>query len=175
MRIPASFCGVIGFRPSHGAVSMIGVLPNSQSLDTVGMLGTSSCLLIIFLLFFHFLILLCACPLGIFTRDPSILHHVGHVLLQLKSVETKRARRLIFADDLFQLSKVPTEKTVQVVAKAIERLSGCKLPDLRTFVFIGHYSHYYFFYFLNINVKVYYKISLLLQRDRVVHKKQNQA
>lgn len=105
--------------------------------------------------------MLCAGPLGIFSRDPSILHHVGHVLLQLKSVETKRARRLIFADDLFQLSKVPTEKTVQVVTKAIEHLSGCKLPDLRFVVFIGLYSHYHFFYFLNINVKVYHEISLL--------------
>jgi len=37
VRIPASFCGILGFRPSHGAVSMIGVLRNSQSLDTVGM------------------------------------------------------------------------------------------------------------------------------------------
>ena len=36
VRIPASFCGVFGFRPSHGAVSTIGVLPNAQSLDTVG-------------------------------------------------------------------------------------------------------------------------------------------
>ena len=40
MRIPASFCGIIGFRPSHGAVSTIGILPNSQSLDTIGMLVT---------------------------------------------------------------------------------------------------------------------------------------
>lgn len=38
VRIPASFCGILGFRPSHGAASMIGVLPNSQSLDTVGMI-----------------------------------------------------------------------------------------------------------------------------------------
>ncbi|KAI7731918.1 hypothetical protein M8C21_033176 [Ambrosia artemisiifolia] len=35
VRIPASFCGVLGFRPSHGAVSTIGVLPISQNLDTV--------------------------------------------------------------------------------------------------------------------------------------------
>ncbi|KAF5755224.1 putative amidase [Helianthus annuus] len=33
---PASFCGVLGFRPSHGSVSTFGVLPNSHSLDTVG-------------------------------------------------------------------------------------------------------------------------------------------
>lgn len=36
VRIPASFCGILGYRPSHGTVSTIGVLPNSQSLDTVG-------------------------------------------------------------------------------------------------------------------------------------------
>ncbi|KAG6436327.1 hypothetical protein SASPL_101223 [Salvia splendens] len=36
IRIPASFCGIIGFRPSHGTVSTIGVSPNSQNLDTIG-------------------------------------------------------------------------------------------------------------------------------------------
>lgn len=36
VRIPASFCGILGFRPSHGAVSTIGLLPNSQSLDAIG-------------------------------------------------------------------------------------------------------------------------------------------
>lgn len=40
VRVPASFCGIIGFRPSHGVVSTIGVSPNSQSLDTVGMQQT---------------------------------------------------------------------------------------------------------------------------------------
>ncbi|OWM63600.1 hypothetical protein CDL15_Pgr008143 [Punica granatum] len=35
VRIPASFCGILGYRPSHGAVSTVGVLPNSPSLDTV--------------------------------------------------------------------------------------------------------------------------------------------
>lgn len=37
MRIPASFCGIFGFKPSHGTISNIGVLTNSQSLDTIGM------------------------------------------------------------------------------------------------------------------------------------------
>ncbi|KVI01809.1 Amidase [Cynara cardunculus var. scolymus] len=37
MRIPAAYCGVLGFRPSHGVISTIGVLPNSLSLDIVGM------------------------------------------------------------------------------------------------------------------------------------------
>lgn len=73
---------------------------------------------------------------GWFARDPSVLHRVGHVLLKVKAVEPKRARRLVFADDLFQLSKVPKQKTVYVVSKAIEKLSGCKLYGLQ-FLFIS--------------------------------------
>lgn len=96
IRIPAAFCGLLSYRPSHGAVSTIGVLPNSQSLDTVGWLA----------------------------HDPSILLRVGHALLKLNTVEPRRARRLIFADDLFQLSKVPKQKAEVVINKAIENLSG---------------------------------------------------
>ncbi|CAN4125149.1 unnamed protein product [Withania somnifera] len=100
IRVPAAFCGVFGFRPSHGAVSTIGVLPVSQSLDSIGWLA----------------------------RDPSVLRQVGHVLLQIPSVETKRTRCFIIADDLFQLYKVPKEKTVYVVTNVIEKLSGYQTP-----------------------------------------------
>ena len=36
IRIPASFCGVVGFKPSHGRVSVSGVYPVSATLDHVG-------------------------------------------------------------------------------------------------------------------------------------------
>lgn len=100
IRVPASFCGILGFRPSHGLVSTVGVLPNSQSLDTVGW----------------------------FASDPSVLHRVGHALLHLNPREPKRTRRIVIADDLFQLSKVPLQKTVSVVSKAVEKLSGYQTP-----------------------------------------------
>jgi amidase len=35
-RAPAAFCGIFGFRPSHGAVSSNGVVPLAPSLDTIG-------------------------------------------------------------------------------------------------------------------------------------------
>ncbi|KAH0723879.1 hypothetical protein KY289_006923 [Solanum tuberosum] len=100
IRVPVAFCGVFGFRPSHGAVSTIGVLPVSQSLDCIGWLA----------------------------RDPSVLHRVGHVLLQIPSIEPKRTRCFVIADDLFQLCNVPKQKTVYVVTKVIEKLSGYQTP-----------------------------------------------
>jgi aspartyl-tRNA(Asn)/glutamyl-tRNA(Gln) amidotransferase subunit A len=39
IRIPASYCGVAGFKPTYGRVSRGGVMPLSWSLDHVGPLG----------------------------------------------------------------------------------------------------------------------------------------
>lgn len=38
---PASYCGVCGFKPSHGLVSRHGVLQQSRTLDQVGVFGRS--------------------------------------------------------------------------------------------------------------------------------------
>ena len=40
IRIPASFCGVVGFKPKLGSIDTTGVVPLSRSLDTVGPLAT---------------------------------------------------------------------------------------------------------------------------------------
>ncbi len=41
-RIPAAFCGVVGFRPTQGRVSRQGVVPLAPSLDSVGPLANSA-------------------------------------------------------------------------------------------------------------------------------------
>ncbi|MCC6981851.1 MAG: amidase [Bauldia sp.] len=38
---PASFCGVVGFKPSHGLIPRTGILSISRELDTVGVFGRS--------------------------------------------------------------------------------------------------------------------------------------
>jgi Asp-tRNA(Asn)/Glu-tRNA(Gln) amidotransferase A subunit family amidase len=39
VRIPAAFCGIVGYKPARGAISRRGVFPNSSTLDTVGVLA----------------------------------------------------------------------------------------------------------------------------------------
>ncbi len=38
---PAAFCGVVGFKPSHGRISTAGVIPLSPTVDHVGVFATS--------------------------------------------------------------------------------------------------------------------------------------
>lgn len=39
IRIPASYCGVYGFRPTHGSLSVKGLIPLAPSFDTVGFMA----------------------------------------------------------------------------------------------------------------------------------------
>lgn len=66
VRVPAAFCGIFGFRPSHDAISMHGVLPFAPSLDT----------------------------LGWFARDAMTLQAVGDVLLPVAESATIMEIRL---------------------------------------------------------------------------------
>ncbi|WP_206109461.1 amidase [Paenibacillus apii] len=46
VRVPSSYCGIYGFRPSHGAVDMSGVIPLAPQFDTVGWMTGSPGLLL---------------------------------------------------------------------------------------------------------------------------------
>eukprot|EP00252_Welwitschia_mirabilis_P000757 TRINITY_DN1071_c0_g1_i1.p1 TRINITY_DN1071_c0_g1~~TRINITY_DN1071_c0_g1_i1.p1 ORF type:complete len:590 (+),score=124.05 TRINITY_DN1071_c0_g1_i1:345-2114(+) len=96
VRVPAAFCGILGFRPSHGVIPTVGVVPMAQSFDTVGW----------------------------FAREPNVLYQVGHALLQLPFVERRNPRRIIIADDCFKLAKFPSERIVNAVICCGEKLFG---------------------------------------------------
>ncbi|KAI3794580.1 hypothetical protein L1987_37212 [Smallanthus sonchifolius] len=99
VRVPASYCGIFGFRPSHGIVSTEGVIPMAQSFDTVGW----------------------------FSRDPVTLNRVGQILLQLPNEKLAQPSQVLIAEDCFKLSSIPSTRVTDIIAASIEKLSGGKI------------------------------------------------
>lgn len=75
VRVPASFCGIYGLRPSHGRVSLRHGLAMAPSFDTAGW----------------------------FTREAGLAARVGHLLLEGPARETP-VTRVVLADDAFALA-----------------------------------------------------------------------
>ncbi|KAK2972493.1 hypothetical protein RJ640_017665 [Escallonia rubra] len=96
VRVPASYCGIFGFRPSHGVIPTSGVIPMAQSFDTVGW----------------------------FARDPVILNRVGQVLLQLPDVRPVRPTQVIIAEDCFKLLSIPSDRVTRVLVNAVDKIFG---------------------------------------------------
>lgn len=85
VRVPASFVGICGFRPTHGAVSLDGVLPFAPSYDTVGW----------------------------FARDADLLKLVGAVLLPRRW--TPSIARVWLVTDAFALASEGVERRLREV------------------------------------------------------------
>ncbi|XP_047310947.1 amidase 1 [Impatiens glandulifera] len=95
VRVPAAFCGILGFRPSHGVVSTDGVIPMAQSFDTVGW----------------------------FARDPDILHRVGQILLKSPPDSVPDIpNQVIIAEDTFQLLNIPVDRVTSILVKSLHKL-----------------------------------------------------
>ena len=109
VRIPASFCGLYGLRPTHGRISLDGMLLQAPSYDTVGW----------------------------FARDPGLFARVGSVLLQTK-IGPARPRRLVAAADAFEVADPSVRAALEPVVERLgsliglssrERLSPTSLSD----------------------------------------------
>lgn len=95
VRVPASYCGVFGFRPTHGAVSAAGVCPLAPSLDTVGW----------------------------FTRTASLLRRVGEELLPGDHRRRLRGPLMLVEETWINAQPQVAEALRQAVER-LERLRG---------------------------------------------------
>jgi amidase len=95
VRVPASYCGIFGMRPTHGRVSLDGVFPFAKSFD-------------------------CA---GWFARGPDVLMRVGRVLLG-ERIPPSPFRRLLVADDAFERADAAVREAFAPAIAALERSVG---------------------------------------------------
>jgi amidase len=96
VRIPASFCGICGIRPTHGRLSLEGVVGQAPSFDTVGW----------------------------FARDADLLARIGEVLLASDLRGAARPRHVIIATDAFAIADPATAAALLPAAERIAALVG---------------------------------------------------
>ena len=96
VRIPASFCGIFGIRPTHGRLSLEGVVGQAPSYDTVGW----------------------------FARDADLLARIGEVLLGLDLRQAQRPRHVIVATDAFAIAEPATAAALASVVERITTAVG---------------------------------------------------
>ena len=93
VRVPASFCGLYGLRPTHGRIPRGGMLLQAPSYDTIGW----------------------------FARDPETFERVGRVLLKSGGSATL-PRNLVIAEDAFDLAETATREALRAAAARVGSL-----------------------------------------------------
>ena len=93
VRVPASFCGLYGLRPTHGRIPQDGMLRQAPSYDTIGW----------------------------FARDAALFAKIGAALLPPSDADPPppRPRRLLVATDAFALAERPIAEALIATMSAI--------------------------------------------------------
>src|SRR5438034_4476336 len=86
VRVPASFCGLYGIRPTHGRLDVAGMMPQAPTSDTTGW----------------------------FARDADIFARVSAVMLG-EAIPDALPHRLLIAGDVFASAEPATEAALQPV------------------------------------------------------------
>jgi amidase len=102
IRVPASNCGVWGYRPSYAAISTSGVLSLAPSFDTVGIVAQSG----------------------------VVLEKVVHVLLVEENKNSSTQLSICFLDDVLQMVSQQVNDAIEPVINKISKLFKTRLLTL---------------------------------------------
>lgn len=103
VRVPASYCGTWGMRPTHGRVDSTGLVPLAPSFDTVGW----------------------------FARDPALLGAAGQALLGTAPQGVPEPSELVLCDDLVALADADAHDSIRAAAASIAAAAGLELRTTR--------------------------------------------
>src|SRR5262245_54285326 len=95
VRLPASFCGILGMRPTHGRIPLDGACPLAPSFDTCGW----------------------------FARDAGIFERVGRTLLR-DDMPAPHPARLLIAQDAFEIVGETVAQTLQSALDKVAAFVG---------------------------------------------------
>ncbi len=96
VRVPASFCGLYGIRPTHGRLPLDGVIGQAPSFDTIGW----------------------------FAREPGLLARIANVLIGIDVARESPPRRLLIAHDAFALAEPATAAALVPALERLGRIVG---------------------------------------------------
>src|SRR5690349_24089318 len=95
VRVPASFCGLYGIRPTHGRLDLSGMMQQAPTSDTTGW----------------------------FARDAATFARVSEVMLG-EAIPAALPRRLVIARDAFALTDPETAAALEPLVARLGRLVG---------------------------------------------------
>jgi amidase len=95
VRGPASYCGILGLRPTHGRISLENVCPLAPSFDTCGW----------------------------FARDPAVFERVGRVLLR-DTAPARSPKRLLVAADAWACADAGVGEALRPALAKVTALIG---------------------------------------------------
>lgn len=93
VRIPAAYCGLYGFRPTHDAVSIDGVIPLAKSFDTVGWMA----------------------------QEIQTMVKVGEVLLQANDEATEPFTSILIPNEAWALIEEESVEALQGTLETLKR------------------------------------------------------
>ena len=113
VRVPASFCGLYGLRPTHGRIPLDGMLLQAPTYDTIGW----------------------------FARDAETFARIGAVILP-PAAANNRPRRLVIAEDAFELAepevRAALESSIDVIAAVFDSRTTLRLSPNSLEEWSGH-------------------------------------